>query len=213
TTENGNYAKSNIDVRLYDMKAPGGKLSGWFNYARAKGGTTPDGAVIPSSNGYAFGIAHQRLEWKGGYNWFSVQYGKGAASNFSTSIDDPTPFINDTKRFRIAEHLLIQTNDKFQIQPVFVYQRTQDGNLRHGWNEWVSFGARPQYFFTDHLSIAFEAGLDRARSANGKPDGCPRKFTIAPKIGAGRRFFSRPVLRLFVTYASWSNGLRGYVGG
>ncbi|HEU5235728.1 MAG TPA: carbohydrate porin, partial [Pyrinomonadaceae bacterium] len=61
TTENGNYAKSNIDVRLYDVKAPGGKLAAWFNYARAKGGTTPTGTVIPTSNGYAFGIAHQRL--------------------------------------------------------------------------------------------------------------------------------------------------------
>jgi maltoporin len=213
TTENGNYAKSNIDVRLYDVKAPGGKLAAWFNFARAKGGTTPNGTVIPSSSGYAFGIAHQRLEWKGGYNWFSVQYGKGAASNFSTSIDDPTPFIKDTKRFRIAEHLLLQTNDKFAIQPVFVYQRTQSGNPREGWNQWLSFGARPQYFFTDHLSVAFEAGFDRTKSGNGQFDGWLRKFTIAPQIGAGRKFFSRPVLRVFVTYASWSDGLRGHVGG
>jgi maltoporin len=213
TTENGNYAKSNIDVRLYDVKAPGGKLAAWFNFARAKGGMTPNGSAIPSSSGYALGIAHQRLEWKGGYNWFSVQYGKGAASNFSTSIDDPTPFIKDTKRFRIAEHLLIQTNDRFAIQPVFVYQRTHSGNPRENWNQWLSFGARPQYFFTDHLSVAFEAGLDRTKSGNGQYDGWLRKFTIAPQIGAGRKFFSRPVLRLFVTYASWSNGLRGYVGG
>jgi maltoporin len=212
-TENGNYAKSNIDVRLYDVKAPGGKLAAWFNFARAKGGTTPTGTVIPTSNGYAFGIAHQRLEWKGGYNWFSVQYGKGAASNFSTSIDDPTPFLRDTKRFRIAEHLLIQTNDRFAIMPVFVYQRSHSGNPREGWNQWVSFGARPQYFFTDHLSLAFEAGLDRTSSGNGQYGGWLRKFTIAPQIGAGRRFFSRPVLRLFLTYASWSNGLEGFVGG
>src|SRR5215813_13273053 len=54
TTENGNYAKSNIDVRLYDVKAPGGKLSGWFNSANAKGGRPPTGTVIPSSHGYAF---------------------------------------------------------------------------------------------------------------------------------------------------------------
>jgi maltoporin len=213
TTENGNYAKSNVDVRLYDVKAPGGKLAAWFNFANAKGGTKPDGTVIPSSDGYAFGIAHQRLEWKGGYNWFSVQYGKGAASNFSTSIDDPTPFIKDTKRFRIAEHMLVQTNDKFAIQPVFVYQRTQSGNPKEGWNQWLSFGARPQYFFTDHLSLAVEAGFDRTQSANGQYEGWLRKFTIAPQIGAGRGFFSRPVLRLFMTYASWSNGLRGYVGG
>ena len=213
TTENGNYAKSNIDVRLYDVKAPGGKLSGWFNFANAKGGTTTNGTVIPSSLGYAFGIAHQRLEWKGGYNWFSVGYGTGAASNFSTSIDDPTPFLDNRKKLRIVEHLLLQPNDKFAIQPEFVYQRTQSGNPREGWNQWISFGARPQYFFTDHLSLAFEAGFDRTSGANGQPEGWLRKFTIAPQIGAGRRFFSRPVLRLFMTYASWSNGLRGFVGG
>jgi len=213
TTENGNYAKSNIDVRLYDMKAPGGKLSAWFDFANAKGGTTPDGTVIPTSRGYAFGIAHQRLEWKGGYNWFSVGYGTGAASNFSTSIEDPTPFLKDRKRFQIAEHLLLQTNDKFAIQPVFVFERKQSGKPREGWGQWVSFGARPQYFFTDHLSLAFEAGLDRTSSGSGQYEGWLRKFTIAPQIGAGRKFFSRPVLRLFVTYASWSDGLRGYVGG
>jgi len=213
TTENGNYAKSNIDVRLYDVNAPGGKLAAWFNFARAKGGTSSQGTVIPSANGFAFGIAHQRLEWKGGYNWFSVQYGKGPASNFGTSIEDPTPFLKDTKKFRVAEHLLIQTNDRFAIQPVFVYQRTHSGNPRENWKEWISFGARPQYFFTDHLSVAFEAGLDRTNSGNGQYEGWLRKFTIAPQIGAGRKFFSRPVLRPFVTYASWSNGLRGYVGG
>ncbi len=213
TTENGNYAKSNIDVRLYDIKAPGGKLSGWFNFANAKGGTTPSGTVIPSSHGYGFGIVHQRLEWKGGYNWFSVGYATGAASNLSTSLDDPTPFLQDRKKLRIAEHMLIQTNDKFAIQPVFVYQRTQSGNPQDGWSQWTSLGARPQYFFTDHLSLAFEAGFDHTTSANGGPEGWLRKFTIAPQIGAGRRFFSRPVLRLFVTYANWSNGLRGFVGG
>jgi maltoporin len=212
-TEVGNYAKSNIDVRLYDVNAPGGKIAAWFNFARAKGGTTQTGNVIPTSNGYAFGISHQRLEWEGGYNWFSIQYGTGAASNFSTSIDDPTPFIKDSKRFRIAEHLLIQPNDKFAIMPIFVYQRTQNGNPQDGWNRWLSFGARPQVFFTDHLSLAFESGFDHTRSASGQYDGWLRKFTIAPQIGAGTRFFSRPVLRVFATYATWSNGLRGFVGG
>ena len=212
-TENGVYAKSNIDVRLYDVKAPGGRIGVWFNYARAKGGTTESGTVIPTSNGYAFGIGHQRLEWKGGYNWFSVQYGKGAASNFGAFIDDPTPFLNNSKRFRIVEHFLVQPNDKFAIQPVVIYQRTQNGNPKDGWNQWISFGARPQFFFTDYLSLAFEGGFDRTRSGIGQYDGWLRKFTIAPQIGAGRKFFSRPVLRVFLTYASWSDGLRGFVGG
>jgi maltoporin len=62
-------------------------------------------------------------------------------------------------------------------------------------------------------SLAFEAGLDHTRSGTGRYEGWLEKFTLAPQFGAGRKFFSRPVLRTFVTYANWSDGLRGFVGG
>jgi len=211
-TQNGNYAKSNIDVRLYGIKGPAGLWSGWFNFATAKGGQTTKGTAIPTTNGYAIGFRHQRLEWHGGYHSFEVGYGTGAASNFSTSIDNPTPFINSTARFVVTEHLLLQPNDRFAIMPIFVYQRSKDGNPNHDWNQWVSFGARPEVFFSQHISLAFEAGMDHTHSP-GQYDGWLRKYTIAPQIGAGRKFYSRPVLRAFLTYANWSDGFRGLVGG
>ena len=217
-TQNGNLAKSNIDVRLYDLKVPAAGLWGvWFDYATSKGGLTPTGTRTPTTDGYAFGFRHQRLEWHGGYHTFSVQYGTGAASNFSnpgngTTIPNPTPFIDSSRQLLVSEHLLIQPNDRFAIMPIFIYQRTKDGDPRHGSNEWISFGARPEYFFTKHLSLAFEAGFDHTH-LRGQYDGWLRKFTIAPQIGAGRQFFSRPVLRAFLTYANWSDGFRGLVGG
>src|SRR5215469_14892591 len=154
----------------------------------------------------------------------SVQYGTGAASNFSnpgngTTIPDPTQFINKTRQLLVVEQMLLQPNEKFAIMPIFLYQQSKDGNPQHDWNEWVSFGARPEIFFTKYLSLAFEAGFDHTEghviTQNGTPyvDGWLRKFTIAPQIGAGRKFFSRPVLRAFLTYANWSNGFRGFVGG
>jgi maltoporin len=97
--------------------------------------------------------------------------------------------------------------------PIFLYQRTKDGNPQDGWNQWASFGARPVVFFTKHISLAFEAGFDHTESGTNQYDGWLRKFTVAPQIGAGRKFFSRPVLRVFVTYANWSDGFRGFVGG
>jgi maltoporin len=212
-TENGNLAKSNIDVRLYDLKGPAGLWAGWFDFATSKGGKTSTGAAIPTTDGYAFGLRYQRLEWHGGYHAFSIQYGTGAASNYSTAIDDPTPFLHSSARLIVAEHVLFQPNDRFAIMPIFVYQRTKDGDPQHAWNQWVSFGARPEVFFTKYLSLAFEAGFDYTHSRSGQYDGWLRKFTIAPQIGAGRKFFSRPVLRAFLTYASWSDGLRGFVGG
>src|SRR5258708_39781488 len=67
-TQNGNYAKSNIDVRLYDLKGTFRLWAVWIDFATAKGGTTQPGGttqartVIPTSNRYAFGWRHQRLE-------------------------------------------------------------------------------------------------------------------------------------------------------
>src|SRR4029077_12698024 len=74
-TQNGYLAKSNIDVRLYDMKGPAGLWSGWFNFATSKGGQTATGTTIPTTSGYAFGLRHQRLEWHGGFHSLFVQYG------------------------------------------------------------------------------------------------------------------------------------------
>jgi len=81
-TENGYLAKSNVDVRLYDLKGPAGLWGGWFDFATTKGGTTSTGVKVPTADGYAFGLRHQSLEWHGGYHAFSAQYGTGAASNF-----------------------------------------------------------------------------------------------------------------------------------
>ena len=224
-TQNGNLAKSNLDVRIYELKSPAGLWAGWFDFASSKGGTTiagtafPDGTAIPTTHGYAFGLRHQRLEWHGGYHAFSVQYGTGPASDFSTSIDDPTTFLRSSARLLVTEHLLFQPNDRFAIMPIFVYQRYKDGIPQHDWNQWVSFGARPEIFFTKYVSLAFEAGFDHTQgfvpTRNGYTylDGWLRKFTVAPQIGAGRKFFSRPVLRAFLTYGNWSDAFRGYVGG
>ncbi len=224
-TVNGNLAKSNIDVRLNGLKAPVGVWGVWFDYATSKGGTvtsttvpglTP-GTKISTSDGYAFGFKHEQLEWHGGYNTFMIQYGTGAASNFSnpgngTTIPNPTPYINYTRQFLFTEQMVFQPNGKFAVMPIFVYQRTKDGNPQHGWVQWASFGVRPEVFFTKHLSLTGDCGFDHTHLP-GSYEGWLRKCTIAPQIGPDRKFFGRPVLRAFATYADWSNGFRGFVGG
>ena len=212
-TENGRYAKNNLDVRLYDVNAPFGKVGFWYNLAIAKGGALPDGTVVPTITGQAFGFGHLRPEMLGGYNRFSIQYGTGAASNFSTSIDTPTSFLKDASTLLVTEHLLIQPSERFSIMPIFIYQRHKSGRKQDGSDEWISFGARPVFNLSDHVSIAFEPGFDHTDSGSGLYSGWLRKFTIAPQIAAGRDFFSRPVLRAFITYANWSDGFRGFVGG
>src|ERR1700733_9445298 len=180
-TQNGNLAKSNVDVRLYDLKGPAGLWGVWFDYATSKGGTVASGSTltspaipttIPTTDGYAFGIRHQRLEWHGGYHTFSAQYGTGAAANFSnpgngTTIPNPTLFINRSSQLLVTEHLLFQLNDLFAVMPIILFQRTKDGNPQDPWNQWISFGARPEIFFTQHLSLALEGGFDHTHCVAG----------------------------------------------
>ena len=191
-------------MRLYDLKGPAGLWAAWFDFATAKGGTAqigsilPAGAAFPTVNGYAFGLRHQRLEWHGGYHAFSIQYGKGAASNFSTSLDNPSPYLTHFERLLIAEHLLFQANDRFAVMPIFIFQRKRDWAhpdmvLTTGHR----LEARPEIFFNKYLSLAFEAGFDHTEgfvtTANGNTqfDGWLRKFTIAPQIEAGRKFLQQ----------------------
>lgn len=212
-TDNGTYPKSVLDARLYGIKAPYGKLGLWYDYSYSKGGTTAQNTQVPSVGGWAVGIGHTKSELWGGYNRITFQYGVGAAANFSTNIDDPTPVLQNAHTFRFTESSVLQPKKYFAIQPLVIYQQQFSGAPKQGNNTWLSFGARPVFFFTEHISLAVETGFDKTHSATGQYDGWLRKITIAPQIGAGREFFSRPVLRAFITYASWSDGLKGFVGG
>ncbi|MCU1251381.1 MAG: porin, LamB type, partial [Edaphobacter sp.] len=53
-------------------------------------------------------------------------------------------------------------------------------NPQHDWNQWLSFGARPEVFFNKYISLAFEGGFDHTHSV-GQYDDWLRKVTIAPK--------------------------------
>ena len=220
-TDNGDVAKQNIDLRLYDIDVPLGKLTLWFDYANTKGGdvrnvTNPDGSPlsIGSSAGWAAGFIHRTAEeaFLGGYNELSVQYGSGAAYNFASTLDSSGPDLDSASRFRVTNHFTIQPSTHFAMQAVGLYEETDYGGENSN-ERWVSVGMRPIYYFNDRFSIALETGVDWVKSEPLGTDGHLWKITLAPQISRGGKFFSRPVLRGFVTYARWSDDFRGRIGG
>ena len=213
-TSNGIYPKSLLDVRLYGVKTPVGQTRGLVRLFVLEGrhARRRNPGAIDRRLGHRH-RAHARRNGWAATTASRCSTESGNAANFSTGIDEPTVYLPNAHTFRFTDSAVIQPNNKFAIQPVFIYQSQTNGNPADGTNTWLSFGARPVWFFTDHVSLAFEAGFDHTSSGVGLYDGWLRKFTIAPQIGAGRKFFSRPVLRAFVTYANWSQGLEGFVGG
>lgn len=213
TSGGGRYAKGTVDVRLYGVQGPLGRWALWGAVSRTPDGVTADGVAVPSAVGWGVGLKHLRPRLLGGFNNVLVDYARGPLANFRTDVPVPTPFLRAASTWLLADHLLVQPGPHFAVMVVGVYQRARGGDPATGAATWLSFGARPVVFFTRHLSAALEAGADWTEDGAGLYRGWLRKVTLAPQVGAGHEFFSRPVLRAFVTYASWSPGLRGFVGG
>jgi len=220
-TDAGAVAKQSLDLRLYDVKVPLGEATLWLAYSNMRGGDVrnvfnPDDSRISleSSGGWAVGLIHRSNEEKflGGYNEFTVQYGRGAAFNFASTLDAAGPDLSSAWRFRVTDHFTIQPSKHFAMQAVRLYQKTNYGGP-DSQETWYSIGMRPTYYFNDRFSIALETGVDWAKSEPLGTDGHLWKISLAPQISRGDKFFSRPVLRAFVTYAKWSEGFKGLVGG
>jgi maltoporin len=98
------------------------------------------------------------------------------------------------------------------MQLVGLYEDTRYGGPNsHNW--WASGGVRPIYHFNDRFSVALETGVDWAKGEPLGTEGTLWKITLAPQLSRGGKFFSRPVIRPFITYARWTDGFRGQIGG
>ena len=221
-TDHGRVGKQNFDLRLTDIKVPLGKATLWFDFSDTRGGEVrnvfnEDGSDlrIQSSSGWAAGVFHRTGEeaFLGGYNQLSLQYGQGAAYNFASTLDSSGPNLDDAWHFRVTDHFTIQPSPSFAVQVVGVYDKIHYGGPGSD-NRWISLGARPVYFFSDRFSTALEAGVDWVKSDPLGEDGHLWKVTFAPiQVSLGKRFFSRPQLRAYVTYAGWSSDFKGSIGG
>ncbi|MBK1791296.1 carbohydrate porin [Persicirhabdus sediminis] len=218
--------KNSIDFRLSDIELGPGVGFVWLDLADLDDTFKPNeqNVVVNGSGGIAGGFSYELQDVWGGYSRTMVQYGVGAAAKFRTTQEDYsfldlptdplTPTVvntDDSWHFRAVQDLVIQPNECVSMQGTIVWDEVDVGvEGMDSRNSWVSFGLRPQYHFTDHFSVALEAGIDYVDS-DLFDSGTVYKFTIAPQLTPKRDYFSRPALRLFLTWATWSDDLEGYV--
>jgi maltoporin len=191
------------DLRLYDIDSNrGGKLVAglaWLSANESRAG-------FDGTDGWQLHLVHEQQSLLGGFNRLALQYGAGAGATLSKSPDDTLS--SDDKTWRAVEQLMLQPSARWSGMATAVYER-KDAKQR-----WLSLGIRPIYHFGEHFNLALELGQDRVKPDNGDEQ-VLTKLTIAPQLSAGRGFFSRPVLRLFVTWADWNRAAQdaGVAGG
>jgi maltoporin len=209
-------------LRLYDVPLPLGKGEFGIVYARADSGVDAFGRSAPKSEGGAFTFLHtaEKFISPDGANKLSLQFGTGPAKTFISGFETFTltngvfirPDANNSWRFRATEHFTANVSEHFSIGPALVYQIT-DYTDHGGLVQWASAGVRPILHFNKYLSLALEGGVDWVKNNDAGTSDYLWKVSLAPQISLGDRFFSRPVIRGFITYAHWGDDFRGQVGG
>jgi maltoporin len=206
-TENGRPRTILLDVRLFDTKlTEHDRLNFWTGFATSTGGLdTRTNINYDGAGGMVAGVKYIH-DLDQGYQKFAVVYGAGLLQgmNLGGSFGtDPTQTLGqaynqNAHRIRFVEDAMWQPTKNFATAFGAVYENwsLQDGQTS---GRWFSVGARPIYFFTDHYSLAFEAGASNVRQA-GENGGKPMyRLTIAPQISPKPEFYARPVLRAFLT--------------
>jgi len=216
------FSKSNFDFRYYDWAFLGGTGEIGLVYAMADSGVDSVGNSAEDSDGFALGFVqtHKAFLDENSLHKLSLQIGSGPAktfnSGFETFSNSTGTFIRpdpeESWRFRATDQIVVKPSDHFSIGGAAVYQYTDFGDDAPD-QHWVSGGFRPIWHFNEVFSLAFEGGVDWVSAASSGPGGTLGKLTLAPQVSLGDEFFSRPVLRTFVTYGLWSEGLKGDVGG
>ncbi|MBK1689831.1 carbohydrate porin [Rubrivivax gelatinosus] len=161
-----------------------------------------DGAK--AENG-SFVQAQHMIPMFGGFNKLAVQYGRGSASNLVLGYPSYEAD-NDNKTWRILDWGVVEFAPSFSGMYQVMHQDTKDNY------SWTSIGVRPVWHITDYFKLQAELGYDRVKPDNLKTMNLT-KFTIAPTLVAGRGFWARPELRLYVTHAKWNDAARDQWGG
>ena len=216
------FSKTSYDLRYYDWPFFGGVGEVGLIYSRADSGIDASGVRGPDSQGVSLNLVRTDTGFldKESLHKLSVQFGTGPAKTFTSGFETFTdstgtyirPDPDDSWRFRVTDQVVVKPIEEFAIGSAFVYQYTDFGDGVTN-QDWVSGGLRPIWFFSESMNIAMELGVDWVSDTATGPGGTLGKITLAPEVSLGDQFFSRPVLRAFVTYSLWSDGLEGQVAG
>lgn len=77
---------------------------------------------------------------------------------------------------------------------------------------WLSLGGRAIRYINDQFRLSVEVSNDYIHNEQDDVSGNLSMITFTPEFSVGKGYYTRPVIRPFVTYARWSDDLQGHIG-
>lgn len=215
----GSPAKTSFHLRSDGIPSSWGAWSLWAVLASSPGGVSEASGGNPStsfkkSGGAFLAVRNNSVLVPGVNNEFAVAFGQGTMSNMGVESSlvkdcsvptDPDCFVAESRRVR-AWNSLHWERERWSGQAVVLFDESDNGSAQNSKVRWTSIGVRPMYWFNDHLSLSFQAGLSNVLDeSDGFGARNLMRFTLAPQWSMGKGFYSRPVLRAYLSRTQWSD--------
>ena len=218
TLDNINYELINntvLDLRLHSLQLnKHSSLTIWGQLAARSEQPALLNVNKETGAGLGFWIDHKSGKIK---NTLAVIHQKSAAitrSDFNPwSVRESEGWILDNaKALEVNNTFTYESLPDLSYQWSMVFRHEDRGTTTNSTVNWYSTGIRPVFYFTRHLNLALEAGIDYVDDEINNRSGSLSKLTTVLQISADRGFKSRPVMRFFITLADWSDDFIGFVG-
>lgn len=217
-------AKQVLDFRLFNWKlSEKDALHFWtaLGYSAPGTGQVLSGAsYVPADfeagRGAIFGLRYGH-DLEKGHNDLALMFGTGVLEDFSMNkvqaLTSIYTDLNAAKRWRLVESFYQELSSRWSVQTAFIYEGAKAGTGTQ--SRWLSFGARPLYYFTEHYHLAVEGGFSMVRNSS-ETDGSGHeagdrtlaRLALAPEVAFASSFFARPLIRAYVAH-TWWNGANG----
>jgi len=213
----GTLNSNTLDLRLVDIDLNQNiKINFWALYALRYENKDID---YEYKNGFGLGMWFDSQKIFGGKNTLAVTYRAGAAMHKRTTNAIP---VNETMGYNLDKSSVWEVNntwiwdnkDSHALQWVMLARSENFGKDGSSGDtiDWYSTGIRPIYYLTQYLNIATELGIDYVDNEIIGASGSLTKLSLALQLSPTKGFMSRPVMRLYITYAKWSDAWIGYIG-
>jgi maltoporin len=187
---------------------PGGAIDIALTYVTPQGrDKSAEGLGDFGHKGWAVGLFHRQVIL-GGANVFGLQYGVGPGTGIGQccarmGAAGSTSIGREVTRARVFNDLVIQPSRRFSMEFAALYQqdKADDPALR---NRWATLGVRPVYAVLSNLKLQAELGQTILKQESTGQTARLTKLTLAPAIALGESYWSRPELRLYVSYGRWN---------
>lgn len=222
-TDVGTAAKTSVHLRADGIDLPIGWGAIWATAAAtppAKNKTS--GQDYRKSTGGLFAFRLNSALAQGVNNELGVAYGGGNMSNFGPAGElykdcstdtDAACTVESSQRLRAWDSIVYE-GGRFSGQLAVLFDDYDRGTSTKSKFQWLSIGIRPVYWFNDHISLTGQAGVS---TVNDESDSLGARtltrFTLAPQVSLGKSYWSRPVVRAYVSHTSWSDNNKGLASG